>query len=113
MANSNPNRQFARSTGTEGTYVGGALGNYKYNWDNAELSSYPRGIRENTTGQDEEQTNDNDNMQDNDATDDSSDELVTNDNDGAEERGKGGFFGSWNMSQLASAIADAIATRVA
>jgi len=44
---------FAQTTGTEGTNVGGALSNFKYNWDNIDDSQYPRGIRENTIGADD------------------------------------------------------------
>ena len=48
---------------------------------------HPRGIRENTIGADEEQSNDNDNMQDNDATDDSSDDEVNRPHDQWEPSG--------------------------
>lgn len=104
-------KTFGQSTGTEGTFVGGSLANYKYNWDNAELSSYPRGVLENTTGQDEHGQDD-DYQQDN-------VEDIRNDNDGTEYNGPaggnngsttgaGGWDGSWNIQSLAQAITDSI-----
>jgi len=85
-------KTFGQRTGTEGTYVGGALSNYKYNWDQTGLSSYPRGIRENTSGQDE----------------DGADDDAANDNDD----GFLGSMGSWNMSELAQTVADAVSNHM-